>query len=220
MNRFVKYAFYVLAAAFFLLQVVNLIKNGPSRDTLVVISELLLVVWLGIIFVLQLPLRFILKIIPSKMVRFVLLGYVSTVVAETVYIFSKPLHQNLVIDLILTTPWYILWMIAWFYILRRYNFSIHEAFILGGFHGFVVEGILSGFLFGSPILAIVSIPLFSMIYGCFFIVPYLVLKPDFDSQNAVTLPKKAAVSLIPLLAYIPGFIWILMLTAALKLTLH
>jgi len=213
---------WILAALFFLLQLINLAKQGANRETLVAVSELLLAIFLAIVWKLREQIFNLVKPLPNRFTRFLVLGYLATIVGETAYIFSKPLHQNLLIDLILVAPWYILWMATWYWVLKKYRFSLREAFFLGGFHGFVIEGVLTGFILASPILAIVAIPLLSTIYGCFFIVPYLVLQKEFESTNRqeVSRRKKIGLSLIPLLAYIPGFIWILILTNAWKLTLH
>jgi hypothetical protein len=220
MGKFIEYAYYGLAIVFFLLQCVQIIRQGPSRDTLVVVSELLLFLFFLVVYTLRKNLAACMHRVSSRWLRWLILGYAACFVAETVYIFSKPLHRNLIIDLILTAPWYILWMLAWYGILRRYDFSVKEAFILGGLHGFFVEGIVSLFIITKPILALLGLPLFSVIYGFFFITPYLVLRKDFTGQVKVSLRKKILLSLIPLLAYIPGFIWILLVTKGFGLVLH
>ncbi len=213
-------AFFGLAIFFLILQCVQLSQQGASRETLVVVSELLLFLFFGLVFLLRKRLSQLLDGAHPLAMYFVVIGYLVSVVAETAYIFSKPLHRNLLIDLLLTAPWYIMWMMLWYRILKRFRFSVMEAFILGGFHGFVVEAVVSGYLFASPILALLGLPLFSVVYGFFFIVPYLLLKNNFKDQKEISFGKKVAWSLVPLLAYIPGFIWIMAVTLVFKLTLH
>ena len=207
-KKIIKWIFIILAVFMALIQIINLGKEGINRDTLVVVSELLLVIWFIFMYIFRETIYKIMHILPGKWFRFVLLGVISTSLAEAVYIFSKPLHEILFWDLFLTFPWYFLWMLIWFFVLSKFKFSLKEAFILGGFHGFIIEGIFNG-IFLNPLLALISLPLFTILYGFFFIVPYLVLERDFINQKPASLHKKFLVSLIPLLAYIPGFIWIL-----------
>jgi len=116
--------FIILAVVFALLQIVALAKEGVSRQTLVIVSEILLVVWFIFVYLLRKPIYNFMHIFPGKWFRFVLLGVLSTMLAETVYMFSKPLHLNLGWDLFLTFPWYFLWMLGWYMVLSRFNFSI------------------------------------------------------------------------------------------------
>ncbi len=218
--KILEIVFYIVAGVLFLGQVINLIKTGPNTETLVVFSEVIVFIVFGLVFIFRKNLSSFIKKLNPLSVKFVLIGYLSTVLAETAYIFSKPLHRNLLIDLLLVTPWYVLWMISWYHVLKRYDFTVKQAFFLGGFHGFVVEALISGGLILSPHIAIIFLPLFTVIYSCFFIVPYLLTKDEFVQQERVSLKKKILVSLIPLLAYIPGFIWILLITKLFGLTLH
>ena len=201
------------------LQMVNLQKEGPNRETLTLVSEALVFIWAGLVYLLRKPLSRLIKVIRNESLRFVAVGYFSTVVAETVYMFSKPIHQVWIIDIVLTAPWYVLWMFLWYGVLKKYEFTLWQAFLLGGFHGFVVEGVLTGIIF-NPILALLSLPLLTALYGSFFIVPYLLMKEDFKNQQPVSPRRRFWVSLSPLLAYIPGAIWILVLVVAFGLKLH
>src|SRR3989344_7053958 len=117
MRKFVKILswFFVLwAAAMVLLQAASLLINGASRETLTVVSELLVFAWFGLIYFFRRPFARVIKIIPRPGWRFVIVGYLSTVVAELVYMFSKPIHPVVGWDLLLTAPWYLLWLIFWF----------------------------------------------------------------------------------------------------------
>jgi len=207
-KKIISWVFIILAALMYIVQVIAFFLEGSSRETLVVVSEAMLAAWFLITYYLRKPISLLLRIVPNKAGRFVLLGVLSTMFAETVYIFSKPMHPNLFWDLLLTLPCYTFWMIIWYIVLKKYNFSVKEAFILGGFHGFIIEGVMNGILF-DPFQAIFWLPLFVTLYGLFFIVPYVVLKNDFTEQRDVSLIMKIGVSLLPLLGYIPGFIWIL-----------
>ncbi|MEK7208988.1 MAG: hypothetical protein AAB677_01865 [Patescibacteria group bacterium] len=218
MKKFIRvlgWVFWLWVLAMVLLQAASLFINGASRETLTVISELLIFVWLGLIYLFRRPLTNIIRIIPNHYWRFVVVGYLSTVVAELVYMFSKPIHQAVSWDLILTAPWYLLWLIFWFSILRKYNYTLMEAFILGGLHGFIIEGLLN-----NPLLAFVGFPLFIALYGSFFIVPYLLMKEDFQKQQSASLRRKIIMSFVPLIAFVVGAIWILLLVKTFNLTLH
>ncbi len=143
------------------------------------------------------------------------MGYISTVVAELVYMFSIPIHKNVVWDLILTAPWYVLWMVLWFGLLKKYNYSLREAFVFAGIHGFILEGLLN-----NPLLALLGLPLFVALYGCFFIVPYLLMKDDFKEQKPIGFWEKFKLSFIPLIAFIVDLVWVFVLVIAFGLTLH
>ena len=214
-GKVLKWVFWIWTIVMVLLQFANLFINGVNRGTLAVVSEMLIFAWFGFVYFLRNPLSKIIKIIPNRYSRFVVVGYLSTVVAELVYMFSLPMHRNVAWDLILTAPWYVLWMIFWYKIIRKYDYSLVEAFILAVIHGFIVEGLLN-----NPLLALIGMPLFIALYGCFFIVPYLLMKDDFKEQHHVSLWKKIKMSFIPLIALIIGFIWILILVKIFGLTLH
>ncbi|MBS3061766.1 MAG: hypothetical protein J4215_04260 [Candidatus Diapherotrites archaeon] len=212
--------FLGVAAISLLFQALDPILHGFSKERLVIASEILLLLWLGTVWKFQNTIREKTKFISSLRMRFILIGFFSTLLAETIYIFSKPLHQNLAWDLILTAPWYFLWMTAWYWVLSKHHFSFKEAFLLGGFHGFVIEGLLSGGLVFNPLLALAILPLMTVLYGCFFLVPYIITKPDFPNQSPASLSTKIKYSLVPLLMYIPGFLWIAVLTNVFQLVLH
>lgn len=216
--RFLEIIFWIAAAALLTIQIINPIANGVSRESLVIFSEVIIFLILGLVYLF----REKLKIRSEKRLfwKFVIIGYLATVLAETAYIFSKPLHKNLAIDLLLVAPWYILWMVLWFFVFKKYEFSVKEAFYLGGFHGFVIEGIIAGGVLFNPLLGLIVFPVTVLVYGGFFVIPYLITKEQFKHQRKVSLRKKILVSLVPLLAYIPGFIWIAILKNALNLTLH
>ncbi len=55
-GKIAKWFFCAWAAIMVLLQIANLAVNGASRETLVVVSELLIFAWFGIVFFLIKPL--------------------------------------------------------------------------------------------------------------------------------------------------------------------
>lgn len=199
-----------------LLQTANLVMNGVDRSTLVIASELLIFLWFGIVYFFRRPLSvFVKTIIPNLYLRFIIVGYFSTVIAELVYMFSIPMHRELAWDLTLTAPWYLLWMIFWFRLIKKYDYSLTEAFVLAGVHGLIIEGLIN-----APILALIGLPLFIALYGCFFIVPYLLMKNDFNEQQHISLGKKIKLSFIPLIAFVIDAVWIFSLLKIFSLTLH
>lgn len=210
--------FWIIAIGTLALQLINPIANGVNRDSLVIVSEILIFVMFGFVYLFRNKMK--VKSNKGLFWKFVIIGYIVTVLAETAYIFSKPIHKNLVIDLLLVAPWYILWMVCWYFVFKKYDFSVKEAFYLGGFHGFVVEGLIAGGMILNPLLGLVLLPALTLVYGSFFVIPYLLTKEQFKNQREISLKKKVLISLIPLLAYIPGFIWIAVLKNALNLTLH
>lgn len=216
--KIVEVIFYIVAIGTLLLQLINPFANGINRGSLVIFSELIIF----LVFILIFLFRKKIKITAGKKLfwKFLIIGYIGCVIAETAYIFSKPLHKNLFFDLLLVTPWYIMWMICWYFVFKKYDFTVKEAFYLGGFHGFVIEGLIAGGLILNPVLGLLLLPVLTLVYGCFFIIPYMLTKEQFKKQKKVSLGKKVLISLIPLVAYIPGFIWILIIKGAFGLTLH
>lgn len=157
-QKIAKILFWLVVAFLLLIQLISLFNEGANTSTLVVVSEILVFAFLGFVYLLRAPLSKLSKTISSHRTRFILIGYLATMFAETVYIFSHPIHRNLFWDLALTTPFYVLWMALWYRVLKKYRFSIKEAFYLGGLNGFFVEGVFTGFFFANPALGLLSPP--------------------------------------------------------------
>jgi len=95
--------------------------------------------------------------------------------------------------------------------LRRCDFSLKQGFYLAGLNGFFFEVIFSGFVFSNFVFAIIGLPMVVLIYGCVFIVPYLLTEKDFKQRQHASLLKKILLSFIPLVSYIFVIFWIFIL---------
>lgn len=87
---------------------------------------------------------------------------------------------TLINDIILTTPIYIFTHLFWFFILKKYKFSIQESLIIGGISGALSEFIFSGAL-NAIILGALILPFMIMIHGFHMIMPRLLLDNYFKN---------------------------------------
>lgn len=89
-----------------------------------------------------------------------LLGVFNAAVIETVFLFFEKIfgaegvaaHPNLIVDLIMTLPWYILMVLTFVKLQQRWRFSAATVLFLGGVYEMGADGIvgsLMGFLWGE-----------------------------------------------------------------------
>jgi len=79
-------------------------------------------------------------------------------------------------DILLTTPIYLGAHLLWFWVLRRYRFTVFQALLTGG----VSLGIYE-FIFGTPSpLALLIFPFMVMIHGVHMVVPKLALHEELE----------------------------------------
>lgn len=158
-----------------------------------------------------------------------LLGIFNAMVVETIFLIFEKIfeaegvaaHPNLIIDLILTMPWYICMVITFVRVQCRQRFSTAIVLLLGGVYETGADGVVSqvvGILFGDS-------QLFSPIYWFFlgalafwqFIVVYSsMLLPSAWLIQTLPPPTQPAPSakrdaLKPLIWLIPFSIYLLML---------
>jgi len=80
-------------------------------------------------------------------------------------------------DILLTTPMYIGAHLMWFWVLRRYRFTVFQALMTGGLSLGIYE-----FILGTPSpIAILVFPFMVMIHGVHMVVPKLALDEQLES---------------------------------------
>ncbi|MBI4743364.1 MAG: hypothetical protein HY776_00815 [Actinobacteria bacterium] len=134
---------------------------------------------------------------------------------EIFYYFSIKPSFSIIIFLLRPLAWYIGWYFLWWRLLMKYNYSNEELFFWAGVNGYLVEGIvLKQFqLIFSP-MALVVFPLIVFTYGVIFTIPVILVREEIDRLNqslAVTPNKKYLSSFMPLIAWVPGLIWLFLI---------
>lgn len=82
-------------------------------------------------------------------------------------------------DVLLTTPMYIGAHLLWFWVLRRYRFTVFQALMTGGLSLGIYE-----FILGTPSpIAILVFPFMIMIHGVHMVIPKLALNEQLESFN-------------------------------------
>ena len=107
-------------------QFVALITEGIRRQTLVVVSELIIFACFGLVLRYRGRLAAWAGRLPGPpWARFLLLAWTSGMVAATAYL-MEPIHPNLLVDWLLTTPWYLMWFGLWWWVLGRFAYSVTD----------------------------------------------------------------------------------------------
>ncbi len=92
-------------------------------------------------------------------------------------------HQLPIPDLILAAGYYAALFIGSFIIVKKYNFSVKQLFILGGVFGLIFEQ------FGIILLSfsLLNYAYVFLSYGSFLALPYLIYKDNFKKRNKISL---------------------------------
>lgn len=126
--------------------------------------------------------EFCMKSPGSFLVKTLVLGWVIAEIDELVCFPFNALFPGatLLQDVVLTTPMYLCAYLGWFWVLKRYRFSVQESFYVGGLSIGVIE-LIAGGAAGMVILAGMVWPFLAMIHGCHMIMPRIALAPYFES---------------------------------------
>ncbi len=109
----------------------------------------------------------------------VLGGWLFAEIDELVNFPFNPLFPGISLsrDLLLTTPTYLGAHLMWFWVLRRYRFTVFQALITGGLSLGFYE-----LIFGTPSpLVILILPFLIMIHGVHMVVPRIMLSEQLES---------------------------------------
>jgi len=160
--------------------------------------------------------KFLLKTKLSLKQKFVLLGSLGAIWVEFefwflgIIIFKVPIaaHENFLIDLLVTMPWYILMMFLLWGVQKKNSYSYYAIFVLGGIYDFCNDGLFGTILqvgtvpIGTLILLVIVIPLFAINYS-FMVLPasYILKSDESYSPRKGKLPK-IFVWILPILGLI------------------
>ncbi len=129
----------------------------------------------------------------SPKTKFILIGSVCAIYIETVFWVVEKIagfeglaaHPNLLIDLLITMPWYVamIWLLWKVETKRKYTYL--EILILGGIYDFFADGIIGSIFSGafSPlvlILLIILYPIFLVVYSLIVLTPSFLLENEID----------------------------------------
>lgn len=148
--------------------------------------------------------------------RFVLLGAVGAAWVETAFWAAERLcgahgvaaSANLLIDLLVTLPWYLGMLVVLRAVLERCAFRSAALALLGGLYEVGGDGIVGPFLDGRPITS-EHLALLGLAYGSFIVVYSPIILPAYWAVYAGRSPcdlptrTRAALALAPLLPLIP-----------------
>jgi hypothetical protein len=106
-------------------------------------------------------------------------GWVFAEIDELVNFPFNPLVPGISLseDILLTTPMYIGAHLAWFWVLRRYRFTVFQALFTGGLSLGLYE-----FILGAPSpLVVLVFPFLIMIHGVHMVMPKIIFNEQFES---------------------------------------
>jgi|SRR3989344_2508410 len=193
--------FYVSTLVFFVGGVVNKLTGTPDGD---------LNLWgaaIGVFVMYLLTLLawrrrealqvFVAKISLPLAVKSVLIGWFFAEIDELVNFPFNPLFPgiSLVQDIIFTTPFYLLVHIGWFWVLRKYKFTITETFVIGGLTLGLFE-VFGGGVNALAILGILVFPFIVMVHGVHMVMPKIALRQEFDRENQTDTKWKYVIGIL------------------------
>ena len=153
--------------------------------------------------------------------KFVLIGSLGAAWAECVFWFFEKLfgasgvaaHPNLILDLLITMPWYVLMVSLLYSVETRYHYSYYEILLLGGIYELGADGIV-GQLFelnlGNILFVLLVIPEFVIVYSIIVLPPSYVLRKESDMPVVEEGDHKYRYGLLPLVGLIPFAVYVLL----------
>jgi hypothetical protein len=130
----------------------------------------------------------------TSKLKFLILGGLGAVYVETIFWAIEKLanyeglaaHPNLLIDLLITMPWYITMTFLLYNIETKQKYSYLEILILGDIYDFFADGIIGTVFQGSfssitLFLLIIIFPIFLITYSFIVFIPSYALEEELDS---------------------------------------
>lgn len=156
--------------------------------------------------------------------KFVLLGSFGALWTEFIFwAFEKLLggsgvaaNPNLIVDWIVTMPWYLMMIILIWKIQTRYDYSLMEMAFFGGIYESFADGVLKMVFMGQiaqMILLIPILPMFVIAYSYMILPPTIIMRRVIEIANSAHLNRRSRKRFIygwiPLLGLIPYFFFYL-----------
>lgn len=151
------------------------------------------------------------KIIPLKpAMKFALLVFLAGMFTECLawllnFLKQDPnpvlFHPQLAYDLLLGIPQYAAWGIVWFFLVKRFKYSLFSVFLIQGLYGILLENRGAVFLQGltSMPLGILMWTYVFAIYGSISAIAYTFVEQEIDKNNKSDKWFKYPVSLISIM---------------------
>ena len=132
----------------------------------------------------------------SPKAKFILIGSLCAMYIETVFWIVEQIagfeglaaHPNLLIDLLITMPWYVAMITLLWKVETKRKYSYLEILILGGIYDFFADGIIGSIFSGafSPLILILLV----ILYPIFFVAySLIVLTPSFLIEDEIELMR-------------------------------
>jgi len=152
----------------------------------------------------------------SPKAKFILIGSLCAIYIETVFWVVEKIagfeglaaHPNLLIDLLITMPWYVAMITLLWKVETKRKYSYLEILILGGIYDFFTDGIIGSIFSGafSPlilVLLVILYPIFFVTYSLIVLTPSFLIENEIDLLRSETeldrIQNKWILGLYPLL---------------------
>lgn len=169
--------------------------NGAPKDRAIAIGYFAALIYtLTFVFILRNITQPFLRSFSRPQLLFVTIGSLGAIFVETVIWSAQTqlhtsgiaIHPNLLIDLIMTMPFYILLCYLLSKIVLNYSFSWPSIALAGGFYELIADGVV-GNLFQLNITGVLISPLFLPIFIVFYspivLVPFLALRKNLNAAK-------------------------------------
>jgi hypothetical protein len=159
--------------------------------------------------------------------EFVFVGSLGAAWAECVFWFFEKwfgaagvaASPNLVLDLVITMPWYVIMLFLLYKVETTYHYTFTEVLLLGGLYELGADGIFGQVLEGLTVpnlfLTVMVFPLFVIVYSVIVLPPTYLLRKEMSSTR-VKKGHKYWYGLLPLLGLIPFALYIFILMGLLS----
>ena len=128
---------------------------------------------------------------------------------------------NLVLDLVITMPWYVIMLFLLYKVETVYHYTFTEILLLGGLYELGADGlfgqVLEGLTVQNLILTVMVFPLFVVVYSVIVLPPTYLLRKEIRSTRVNKKGHKYWYGLLPLLGLIPFALYAFILMGLLSL---
>ena len=131
-------------------------------------------------------------------VKSVLIGWFFAEIDELVNFPFNPFFSRISSfhDIIFTTPFYLLVHLGWFWVLKKYKFTVTEAFITGGLTLGLFELFSTGVNVLAILLGILVFPFVVMVHSVHMVMPKIVLRQELDRENQTDTKWKYVIGVL------------------------
>lgn len=159
--------------------------------------------------------------------KMLVLGLSGALVVETVFWFWEKFagasgvaaNPNFFIDLLLTMPWYLLMILIFWQVQKRYSYTTAEILLFGGIYELGADGLIGGLYKGNfwlgIIYSLIGLPVFITVYSVIMLPMSMLLKKIRPATarmaNKQNKKIRRLLALLPLLGLIPFVIFYLMI---------